>query len=58
MPGRSLGMRLTETLTLALYSLLARAMQPLLRRKLARRGRSETGYLHAVEERFGHYTQP
>ena len=51
-------MRLTETLTLALYSLLARAMQPLLRRKLARRGRSETGYLHAVEERFGHYTQP
>lgn len=51
-------MRLTETFTLALYSLLARAMQPLLRRKLARRGRSEPGYLHAVEERFGHYTQP
>ena len=51
-------MRLIETLTLALYSLLARAMQPLLRRKLARRGRSEPGYFQAVDERFGHYTQP
>ena len=32
--------------------------QPLLRRKLARRGQQEPGYLEAIEERFGHYTQP
>ena len=32
--------------------------QPLLRRKLARRGQQESGYLEAVDERFGHYTQP
>jgi 3-deoxy-D-manno-octulosonic-acid transferase len=31
------------------------AAQPLLRRKLRRRGVSEPGYLHKVEERFGHY---
>jgi 3-deoxy-D-manno-octulosonic-acid transferase len=41
-----------------LYSRLMHAMQPLLRRKLARRGVFEPGYLHAVPERFGHYTQP
>jgi 3-deoxy-D-manno-octulosonic-acid transferase len=29
----------------------------LLRRKLQRRGREEAGYLQAIEERFGHYTQ-
>lgn len=38
-----------------LYSCLLWAAQPLLRRKLARRGVQEPGYLHAVEERFGHY---
>ncbi len=32
-------------------------LQPLLRRKLLRRGRDEPGYLHAIEERLGHYTQ-
>ena len=32
--------------------------QPLLRRKLARRGRQEPGYLEAMGERFGHYRQP
>ena len=37
------------------YSLLMTAAQPLLRRKLRRRGVSEPGYLHNVEERFGHY---
>ena len=42
----------------AIYSLLMTLGQPLLRRKLARRGRQEPGYLHAVEERFGHYRQP
>jgi 3-deoxy-D-manno-octulosonic-acid transferase len=34
-----------------------RALEPLLRRKLQRRGREEAGYLQAIEERFGHYTQ-
>ena len=38
---------------LGVYSLAMRALQPLLRRKLQRRGREELGYLHAVEERFG-----
>ena len=40
----------------ALYSFATWAAQPLLRRKLRRRGVAEPGYLHAVEERFGHYT--
>ena len=42
-------------MTRLLYTLLAWLIQPLLRRKLARRGRQEPGYLEAVEERFGHY---
>lgn len=41
-----------------LYSLLAWMLQPLVRRKLLRRGRQEPGYLVAVEERFGHYDMP
>ncbi|MEI8326405.1 MAG: 3-deoxy-D-manno-octulosonic acid transferase [Betaproteobacteria bacterium] len=41
-----------------LYSCLMRLAQPALRRKLARRGRAEVGYLHAVSERFGNYTEP
>jgi 3-deoxy-D-manno-octulosonic-acid transferase len=41
-----------------IYSAAMWAMQPLLRRKLARRGQDEPGYLEAIEERFGHYTQP
>ena len=40
------------------YSLLMVLGQPLLRRKLARRGRQEAGYLEKVEERFGRYSQP
>jgi 3-deoxy-D-manno-octulosonic-acid transferase len=40
-----------------LYSLLMWAAQPFLRRKLRRRGRAEAGYLEAVDERFGFYTQ-
>ena len=40
------------------YSLLMWLAQPLLRRKLARRGRQEPGYLHALPERFGHYGSP
>jgi len=39
----------------ALYSLLAWAVQPLVRLKLARRARAEPGYAVGVAERFGHY---
>jgi len=42
----------------AAYSAITVLAQPLLRRKLARRARAEPGYAEAVEERFGHYTQP
>ena len=38
-----------------LYSALAWASQPLLRRKLRRRARAEPGYAKAVGERFGRY---
>jgi 3-deoxy-D-manno-octulosonic-acid transferase len=41
-----------------LYSWMLRLAQPLLRRKLARRGIEEPGYLEAVEERFGRYDIP
>src|ERR1035437_3668824 len=39
-----------------LYSLVMWLAQPLVRRKLAHRGRQEPGYLEAMPERFGHYT--
>lgn len=39
-----------------LYTLVMWLAQPLLRRKLMRRGVQEPGYLLAVEEHFGHYT--
>jgi 3-deoxy-D-manno-octulosonic-acid transferase len=42
-------------MTRLLYSLLMRLAQPLVRRKLARRGVQEPGYLEAIEERFGYY---
>ena len=42
---------------LKIYSGVMWALQPVLRRKLQRRGREEAGYLHAVDERFGYYTQ-
>ena len=44
-------------MTRLLYSFLMWLAQPLLRRKLARRGEQEPGYLEAVEERFGQYAQ-
>ena len=44
-----------SVLVRSLYSLAMWAAQPLLRRKLARRGVQEPGYLEAIEERFGHY---
>ena len=46
------------SLVRGLYSLAMWAAQPLLRRKLARRGRTEPGYLAHIEERFGHYGTP
>ena len=47
----------SKSVALKIYSVVMWALQPLLRRKLHRRGREETGYWHAIEERFGHYTQ-
>ena len=41
-----------------LYSLVLIGAQPLLRRKLSRRGVAEPGYLQAVGERFGRYEHP
>lgn len=43
------------TLARALFSVLAWAAQPLLRRKLRRRAVAEPGYAVAVPERFGYY---
>jgi 3-deoxy-D-manno-octulosonic-acid transferase len=43
-------------LTRWLYSIFMWLVQPLVRRKLARRGVQEPGYLQAVQERFGYYT--
>ena len=40
------------------YDLAVWGAQPLLLRKLRRRGRAEPGYLQAIPERFGHYAQP
>lgn len=42
----------------ALYSFCMWLAQPLLRRKLLRRGRDEAGYRVAPEERFGTYAMP
>ncbi|MES2685286.1 MAG: 3-deoxy-D-manno-octulosonic acid transferase [Pseudomonadota bacterium] len=47
-----------EVIIRKLYSLLMWGAQPFLRRKLLRRGQAEAGYLEAVDERFGFYTQP
>lgn len=52
------GIGVMSAIALRLYSVAMWLGQPLLRRKLARRGRVEPGYLQGVEERFGHYTQP
>lgn len=38
-----------------LYSVAMWLMQPFLRRKLLRRGQQESGYLLAIDERFGRY---
>ena len=47
-----------SSVVLWFYARLMWVAQPLLRRKLARRGRLEPGYAEAVDERFGTYTQP
>lgn len=46
-----------NTILLALYSIAMWCGQPFLRRKLARRGVAEPGYLVHIEERFGTYKQ-
>ena len=43
---------------LAAYSAMMRLGEPVLRLKLARRGRQEPGYLEAMGERFGQYSHP
>jgi 3-deoxy-D-manno-octulosonic-acid transferase len=48
-------MTLLQSLAVVAYGVLTTLAQPLLRRKLRRRGQVEPGYLQAVEERFGHY---
>ncbi len=45
-----------RTLTRSAYSVVMWCLQPFLRRKLARRGLAEPGYVINVEERFGHYS--
>ena len=40
------------------YTAVVWLAQPWLRRKLLRRAQAEPGYGVAIEERFGHYTQP
>ena len=47
-----------ERWSLVAYGLLMRGLQPLLRRKLQRRGQQEPGYLHQVPQRFGRYDTP
>ncbi|MFZ4285748.1 3-deoxy-D-manno-octulosonic acid transferase [Variovorax sp. HJSM1_2] len=47
-----------QILILRFYSFLMWLVQPLLRRKLRRRGQAEPGYLEAVPERFGYYAFP
>ena len=57
MAQASPGLTWVERVALVAYDGVVQALQPLLRRKLQRRGREEAGYLHAIEERFGRYTQ-
>ena len=49
------GLTWAERLTLWAYGLVMRALQPLLRRKLRRRGQQEPGYLDHMPQRFGFY---
>lgn len=56
MPQRA--MSWVERLSLSAYGLLMRGLQPLLRRKLQRRGQQEPGYLQQIPQRFGVYDSP
>jgi len=47
-----------SAVALWVYGRVMQALQPLLRRKLARRAQQEAGYAEAIEERFGAYAQP
>lgn len=47
-----------ERIALAVYGLVMQALQPMLRRKLQRRGQQEPGYLYQVPQRFGVYDSP
>ena len=49
------GLSWAEGLALWAYGVIMRALQPLLRRKLRRRGQQEPGYLAHMPERFGFY---
>ena len=51
------GLSFSERLALGVYGALMRALQPLLRRKLRRRGLQEPGYLAHMPERFGMYNE-
>jgi 3-deoxy-D-manno-octulosonic-acid transferase len=51
-------LRLVERCSLWLYGALMRLLQPLLLRKLRRRGQQEPGYLHQVPQRLGRYDTP
>ena len=46
------------SLARSIYSLALRAAQPLMLRKLQRRGQHEPGYLHAIDERLARYDAP
>lgn len=48
---------LVERLVLAVYGLVMRGLQPLLCRKLRRRGQQEPGYLTHMPQRFGLYEE-
>jgi len=52
------GLSWAEGLALWAYSVMMRALRPLLRRKLRRRGLQEPGYLMNMPERFGFYDGP
>ncbi|ROR23153.1 3-deoxy-D-manno-octulosonic-acid transferase [Comamonas sp. BIGb0124] len=45
----------SQSLSRRFYSVLTWLVQPLLRRKLRRRGQAEPGYLMRIDERFGRY---
>jgi 3-deoxy-D-manno-octulosonic-acid transferase len=51
------GLSWAERLALGAYGAVVRSLQPLLRRKLRRRGQQEPGYLVNIPQRFGFYDE-